>query len=202
MDFEGFNRSIVIRSSYFVTKMLLLNTILIVFSFLSFGLLLIPITVGIFTLYRKMIMKEPYYFWTDLYHGIKNNLKVSLPLSVVFMFLGYLLWFNINNLNAFTGNSVFTVIFTAIVAYGMFLLWIYGSAIISRFDVRLLRTINFSFLIGNAHIFNTICMILFLFILIYIFNYISILLIFIVISLYLYIISFILFRILKLYEPK
>jgi uncharacterized membrane protein YesL len=191
----------IIKGSTFLVNLFLLNTILVIGTVLSFGLLFIPITVGIFYIFRKVITKEDYYFWKDFYLAIRNNLKVSLVVSLLFEVLGYFLWVNLTNIN-FQSNAILSYGLAAIVAYGMFIIWIYGSTIIARFNVTPKRVVKFAFLIGNVHVLTTLTGLIFLGIMIslyFLFNY---LMIFIFITLYLFLMSIPVFNLLKRYEPK
>lgn len=202
MDFNRLNQSFVVRGSSFLVNLFLLNLILVISTIFSLGLLLIPITVGIFYLFRKVIAKEGFYFWRDFFNGFKQNLKISLLLSIIFEILAYLLWVNIQNLSLHSEYQIVYYIYAGIVGYGMFILWIYGSALISRFHITVKRTLYFSFLIGNSHLLTTITLFAFFMVLssfYFLFNY---LFSFVFLTLYLYLISFILFKILKRYEPR
>jgi len=202
MDSLGLNRSFVIKGSHFVMNIFLLNTIIILGTVFSFGILFIPLTVGSMYLFRKIIMYENFSFWKDFYHGFKINLKVSIFLSILFLILLYFLWINIKNNQLIDNRHLMYDLLAITEIYGLFILWIYGSGIIARFDVGFYKVIKFSFIVGNSHFLSTLMMIGIGILLGSLYFLLKYLIVFIMIAFYLFIVSIILFRILKKFEPK
>ncbi|SHM56366.1 YesL family protein [Gracilibacillus kekensis] len=142
---------IIYRSMVWLTRLAYLNILWIVFSLL--GLLAVgffPATIAMFAVERKWIRGNTSfailpYFWVVY----KNNFKQANVIGFPFVLLFILIYFNLyftQVMNHFIGNLFFFFLFAILFLVAIVFLYVFPTYI--HYDVRMIESIIFSFIIA------------------------------------------------------
>lgn len=139
---------------------LMLLTELVVKSFL-----IGPASTALYYTMVKVIRRERGYATKQFFHAFKTNFKVGAPVSMIFTFLGYLLYIDFQYADAMTasgdpkGQFLWATFFGVTVLAVIALLWVFP--ILSRFNLGVIKVIKMSLYLASRHFVRSFLMVLF-----------------------------------------
>ncbi|MCR5324237.1 MAG: YesL family protein [Lachnospiraceae bacterium] len=125
-----------------------------------------PACCGLYYATVKVTRRNRSYVTKEFFKGFKQNFKVGVPASLIFLVYSWVLWIDYQYANALLetgtdntmGNVYFVVFVTGAVIGGFILVWIFP--ILSRFTVTLGQLIKSTLSISGRHLVRTLLLVL------------------------------------------
>lgn len=128
-------------------------------------------TVAVYRVTLQMIDEKEGYIFREFWKGFKSNLKQGIPLGLILMALGYVIWFCFSNFKPLDNN--FLLIAGIVVTFVTILAFIYAFPLSARYSNTLIGTLKNSIFIAVRYFGRTLVLAVVLFFEFYLFLYIS-----------------------------
>lgn len=117
-------------------------------------------TVAAFCITNKMVKDEEGYIIKPFFAAFINNLKRGIPLGLLAMFAGYVVYLDFQIFNAVEGNPVIFAIMGFAAAFIFTFSFIYAFSISADYDNTVFETIRLSASISGKYLLRTLLLII------------------------------------------
>lgn len=185
-----------------VADMIILSFMWLFFSIIGLGLTIGASTSALFFVTTRRIANREGYVTRDFWEAFKSNLKRATILWVIILALGWLIWFNLSNMEAVGGMSVIILPAQIVLLIEIAIMSVYAFPMAARFDMSVKQIIKTSFFMANRHLLTSISCVVLLLAAVLSFHLMPPLALFLAPGLYATLASYMIMRIFKRYRPE
>ena len=181
------------------------DMIILSLMWLLFSIPLITIgasTTAMFYVSTRRIANREGYITRDFWESFKANIKRATIIWIIMLAMGWLIWFNISNIDAVGGIGFIVFPIQFVILAEILIMSVYIFPITARFDMSLKQSLKSSFYMANRHLLTSLSCVVLLAAAVLSFFLMPPLALFLAPGIYAWLSSLMIMRIFKRYRPE